>query len=183
MTRSDIDPARGRAAFLDAEAARRGLQRVLPAIEAAVQDRAVCGMGFLAVVVMDPAWPAPSEPDEAAFDAAILLEHALGDRSRWDADYAAFARAKARVAWRTGLGGAELALTRPHVLRPGDSLLRGAVCLAGLTVAVSGAEAPWDEAFATWIAAALRAEAQTALAAALGAGRLVAPDAARPGHG
>jgi hypothetical protein len=55
----------------------------------------------------------------------------------------------------------------PHALVHGDALLAGGVWLDGITVAVSGAEAAYDVAFATAIAANLRAIAAQRLARAL----------------
>ncbi len=128
------------AAFADADAAREALRIALPMIEPLMAEPAICGSGFLCIVVMDPA----AVPGQTPFDDAVLLEHAVGDRTRWDADYAAFARAKARTTWTLGVGGHELQALAPHRLRRGDTLLRGAVVHAGLVVAVSGAHAPWD---------------------------------------
>jgi uncharacterized iron-regulated membrane protein len=62
--------------------------------------------------------------------------------------------------------------TRAHALREGDSLLWGSVCLDGIVVGVSGAEAWWDEAFATAVAANLRAIAKARHAEALRAKQL-----------
>lgn len=154
--------------FADADAARRAIALALPMIEPAMREPGVCGSGFLAIVVMDPAL----HPDECVFEEAILLEHGIGDRSRWDADYAGFARAKARLSWRSGLASSEVQRARAHTLRSGESLLWGSVCLDGIVVGVSGAEAWWDEAFATAVAANLRAIAKERQAAALKAGRL-----------
>src|SRR5690606_40017855 len=53
--------------------------------------------GFLHIVIMDPALPW----GRASFDESILHEHSVGDRLQWDADYARFARDKARICWRT----------------------------------------------------------------------------------
>ena len=53
-------------------------------IEAAMKDREVCGSGFLYIVVMDPGL----FPEDADFAGAVLVEHAVGDRTQWDADYA-----------------------------------------------------------------------------------------------
>ena len=156
--------------FADVEAAQAALRLTLPMLEAQLQMPEVCGSGFLHVVVMDPALG----PEDAAFDDAVLLEHSVGDRTRWDADYAAFARSKAALSWRYGCSGHELQAMAPHRLRSGDSLLRGAVVLDGIVVAVSGAHAPWDEAFATTIAACLRAVAQQRWQAARDLGRLAA---------
>ena len=84
----------------------------------------------------------------------------MGDRSKWDADYAAFARAKAKASWEQGMSGHALQALQPHRLRTGDSLLWGAVVLDGIVVGVSGAHAYFDEAFATTIAACLKAVAK-----------------------
>jgi len=164
-----VTPAAG-SCFADREAARRALDITLPMIDAALRQPGVCGSGVLVIVVLDPAL----RPGDCPFEEAVLLEHCIGDRSRWDADYAGFARAKARLAWHSGVGGSELQHARAHTLRAGDSLLWGGVVLDGIAVGVSGAEAWWDEAFATAIAAALRAIAKERHAAARVAGRLVA---------
>ena len=162
-------PARG-SHFADASAAREALRIALPMIEAQMHDSQICGSGFLYVVVMDPAL----DPGDAAFDDAVLIEHAVGDRERWDADYAAFARAKAAASWRHGRSGHELQALAPHRLRGGDTLLWGAVVLDGIVVGVSGAHAPWDEAFATTIAACVKAVAKQRWQAAVDGGQLAA---------
>ncbi|KQU65974.1 MULTISPECIES: hypothetical protein [unclassified Rhizobacter] len=156
--------------FANAAAACLAIEQALPAIVQAMRNPQVCGSGFLYVVVMDPG----ILPGECRFDDAILVEHAIGDRTQWDADYAAFARAKAALCWRHGQDGQRLQYGMAHRLREGDSLLSGAVCLDGITVGVSGAEAWWDEAFATTIAANLRAISRGAHAQALKDRRLVA---------
>ncbi|MFT3859512.1 MAG: hypothetical protein QM742_19090 [Aquabacterium sp.] len=122
-------------------------------IEPACRDPQVCGAGFLHIVVMTPGLT----PQNALFEEAILHEHSLGDRTQWDADYAAFARAKARLSWETGVDGSIVQALQPHRLKSGDTLLWGAVCLDGIVVGVSGAYPWYDEAFATAIAANLRA--------------------------
>jgi hypothetical protein len=149
--------------FANAGAACLAIEQALPTITHAMRDPEVCGSGFLFIVVMDPG----ILPGECRFEDAILVEHAIGDRTKWDADYAAFARAKAAVCWRHGQDGQRLQYGLAHKLREGDSLLSGAVCLDGITVGVSGAEAWWDEAFATSIAANLRAIARGAHAQAV----------------
>lgn len=152
--------------FANAAAARQAVDLTLPMIERAMQDPAVCGSGFLYIVVMDPALT----PANASFEDAILIEHAIGDRSKWDADYAGFARAKARLSWEHGVGSHAVQTGGAHRLREGDSLLWGSAVVDGIAVGVSGAEAWYDEAFATAIAAALRAVAKGRHAAAVGAG-------------
>lgn len=149
--------------FANAQAARRAVELALPMIEPALRQPGVCGSGFLVIVVLDPAL----RPGDAGFDDAVLLEHCIGDRTAWDADYAAFARGKARLAWQHGTGSAAVQALQPHLLREGDSLLWGSVNLDGIVVGVSGAESWWDEAFATAVAANLRAIAKEGQAARL----------------
>ena len=154
--------------FANAAAARQAIDMALPMIEPAMRDPSVCGSGFLVIVVLDPG----IAPGQASFDDAVLIEHCIGERSRWDADYAGFARAKARLAWTHGVDSCTVQSTRAHALREGDSLLWGSVCLDGIVVGVSGAEAWWDEAFATAVAANLRAIAKARHAEALRAKQL-----------
>ena len=154
--------------FASSTAARQAIDMALPMIKLAMQDPKVCGSGFLVIVVLDPG----IAPGQASFDDAMLVEHCIGERSRWDADYAGFARAKARLAWTHGLDSNSVQSTRAHALHEGDSLLWGSVCLDGIVVGVSGAEAWWDEAFATAVAANLRAIAKARHAEALGAKQL-----------
>jgi hypothetical protein len=142
--------------FADANAARQALQMALPMIEPQMNNSQVCGSGFLYIVIMDPAM----HPGEVRFEQAVLLEHAVGDRSKWDADYAVFARAKAQATWERGIDGHRLQLMSPHLLKESDTLLCGAVSLDGIVVGVSGAHDWYDEAFATTIAACLRAIAK-----------------------
>jgi hypothetical protein len=154
----------------DRFAAQRALAMALPMIEPLMRDNTVVGSGFLHIVVMDPG----REPHEATFEEAVLLEHSVGDRSRWDADYAAFARAKARLSWRLGQGSHALQATAPHRLRAGDTVLAGSAWLDGIVVGVSGAHPHYDEAFATCIAACLRAVAKQRWLDATAEGRLFA---------
>ena len=168
MNRSTAGPAGSH--FADASAARAALEMALPMIERAVPDKDVCGSGFLYIVIMDPGL----RPGDASFEDAVLLEHAVGDRSRWDADYAAFARAKARLSWLHGADSHCVQHERAHLLREGDSLLWGSVWLDGIVVAASGAHMFFDEAFALAIAANLRAIAKQRHAAARAKDALVA---------
>lgn len=145
-----------RSHFADVEAAREALQMALPMIEPQMRNPEVVGSGFLCIVIVDPAL----KPGSVPFEEAILLEYAIGDRSRWDADYAAFARAKAKASWEQGVDGHALQALRPHRLSEGDTLLWGAVNLDGIVVGVSGAHPYYDEAFATAVAGCLRAVAK-----------------------
>ncbi|MCK0512654.1 hypothetical protein [Aromatoleum buckelii] len=144
--------------YLTPAAARRAIALTAPMIEHAMRDRSVVGSGFLHVVVMDPCRP----PGATSFEEAILHEHTFGDRTAWDADYAAFARAKARLSWITGRDGRVLQQQFPHLLRTGDTLLAGGVCLDGIVVAASGAFPWYDEVFAGTVALCLRALAREA---------------------
>ena len=74
-----------RSRFADAAAAQAAVERALPSIEAALREAAVSGLGVLPLVVMDPAAP----PSRSSFDGAVLHEHSVGERARWDVDYAA----------------------------------------------------------------------------------------------
>lgn len=153
-------PAAGGAGshYLTPAVAERAVALVAPMVEAARADPEVVGSGFLYVVVMDPGKP----PASASFEDAVLYERAFGDRERWDADYAAFARAKAHLSWRTGRDGRVMQECYPHLLRTGDTVLGGGVCVDGIVVGVSGAFPAFDEAFAGAVAFALRALARHA---------------------
>jgi hypothetical protein len=150
------EPTSAGSCFADRAAAERALAMALPMIEPLMRDASVVGSGFLHIVIVDPA----RAPHDCPFDDAVLLEHSVGDRSRWDADYAAFARAKAVLSWRHGQGTHALQATAPHRLHPGDTVLAGSAWMDGIVVGVSGAHPHYDEAFATCIAACLRAVAK-----------------------
>ncbi|HEX5127877.1 MAG TPA: hypothetical protein VFW00_14120 [Rhodocyclaceae bacterium] len=125
----------------------------LPLIEAAMRYKHVGESGFLYIVVMNPARNAAN----SNFEDAILYEHAVGDRSKWDADYAAFAYAKTRISWKTGLDSHIVQTLQPHLLSAGDTTLWGSVSIDGYVVGVSGANACYDEAFAGVVTMCLRA--------------------------
>lgn len=156
LDRLQAAPSPAGSHYLTPETARRAVALVAPMIEHAMGDRSIVGSGFLYVVIMDPALP----PGLSSFEEAILHEQAFGDRERWDADYAAFARAKARLSWMTGKDGHTLQHAMPHLLRSGDSLLSGGVCIDGIVVAASGAFPWYDEVFAGSVALSLRALAR-----------------------
>lgn len=146
--------------LLDRDAAERAVAMALPMIRAAIDDRSAGESGFLYLVVMKPG----STPATASFEDAILYEHAVGDRERWDADYRGFALAKARIAWRTGIDSHIVQEQRPYLLEAGDTVLWGSVAMDGIVVAASGADAWYDEAFAGAVALCLRAQAKAAIA-------------------
>jgi hypothetical protein len=137
-----------RSRFANAETARRAAQLAEPTIAAALADPAVSGLGVLHLVMLDPV----ATPAVASFDQAVLHEHSIGDRSRWDVDYAAYARGKARLSWQHAMDSRRLQSLEPHRLAEGESLLWGGVWLDGLVVAASGAMPEWDEAFSLCVA-------------------------------
>lgn len=133
--------------MIDGDAAREAIELALPSIRRAMQNPAAGDSGCLHIVVMDPR----RRPGEVAFEEAILYEYSI-NREAWDADYQRFARAKARISWRTGLDSQQVQTRRPHLLEAGDTLLWGSVCLAGIVVAVSGMQPWYDEALSGSIA-------------------------------
>ncbi|OZI63381.1 hypothetical protein [Bordetella genomosp. 11] len=161
--------------FLDRAAAEQAVALVLPSIDAALGNAAVGESGILYIVIMNPAL----QPWEATFEEAILLEHAVGDRDGWDADYAAYARAKARTAWRLGGDTHTLGTVAPHRLRAGDAGVWGSAIVDGIVVATSGMNPWYDEAFSGAIAYALRAVAKGRALARPPSLRLDAGDAPR----
>ena len=146
--------------FIDQNTARHAVELCLPMINAAMESREAGASGFLYIVIMRPGFT----PADGNFEDAILYEHAVGDTSKWDADYGIFARSKAEVSWRTGMDSGLAREIRPHLLAEGDSLLQGGVVLHDLVVAVSGADPWFDEAFAGAVIMTLRALAAKKLA-------------------
>jgi hypothetical protein len=146
--------------LLGRDAAERAVNMALPMIRAAIDDKSAGESGFFYLVVMKPG----SSPASSSFEDAILYEHAVGERERWDADYRGFALAKARIAWRTGIDSHIVQEQRPYLLEAGDSVLWGSVAIDGIVVAASGADAWYDEAFAGAVALCLRAQAKAAIA-------------------
>ncbi|WAC72170.1 hypothetical protein OU995_21800 [Roseateles sp. SL47] len=146
------------ARFLTPSLAQQAARAVQPAIEAQLLRPEVSGLGVLHLVVLDSAptvLDGPTEPRS-------LYEHSIGDRARWDVDYADYARRKARLSWRHGMDSRRLQLLQPHRLRSDDSLLWGGVNLDGIVVAASGAFPIWDECFSMLLAVQLRALAWAA---------------------
>lgn len=159
MTAQQTQPKHPRGShYVTRETAQRAVQMAMPMIEAGMADSRIVGSGFLYLVVMDPGLT----PGMADFEEAILYEHAFGDRSKWDADYAAFARGKARLSWMNGMDSRRLQTLSPHLLREGDSLLWGSVWVDGIVVAASGAFPQFDEVYAGTVAYWLRALAKDA---------------------
>ncbi|HVK95712.1 MAG TPA: hypothetical protein VM571_13410 [Noviherbaspirillum sp.] len=151
-----------RSYFINRETAEQAVKLSLPSIQEAMQRKEVGESGFLYIVIMDPLL----RPTGASFEQAILYEHAVGDRSKWDADYAGFARAKAQLAWRTGMDAHAVQECRPQLLTTGDTVLWGSVVVDDIVIGVSGANPWYDEAFAGTVAMFLRALAKAGIAEA-----------------
>jgi hypothetical protein len=144
--------------LVDADLARHAVQLCLPTINASMESREAGASGFLYIVIMRPGFT----PAHGSFADAILYEHAVGDTSKWDADYGHFARGKAELSWRTGMDTHLVQQQKPYLLAEGDSLLWGGVVTHDIIVAVSGADPWFDEAFAGSVAMFLRALAKKA---------------------
>ncbi|MDB5852330.1 MAG: hypothetical protein JWR22_371 [Herminiimonas sp.] len=142
--------------LINRQAAQAAVAMSLPLITEAMKSKEVGESGFLYIVVMDPALA----PAQVSFEEAILYEHAVGDREKWDADYGAFARAKAKVAWMTGRDSHAAQELQPYLMQQGDTVLWGSVVVEGIVVGVSGANPWYDEAFAGTVAMCLRALAK-----------------------
>jgi len=108
----------------------------LPMVEQAMRDPSYGDSGFLHIVVLDS-------------DGRELCSHSVGNREKWDADYAAFARDKAE---------------RSLLSQADDS--EGAAWLDGRAVGVSGAFPCFDQVYAgtvaLWIEALTRHRRETA---------------------
>ena len=148
--------------FLTPELARTALDAITPAMA----SPEVSGLGVLHLVVLDPSVPC----GDGASEPRVLLEHSIGDRARWDVDYADYARRKALLSWRHRMDSRRLQLLEPHRLSTDDAVLWGGVWLDGLVVAASGAFPIWDEAFSFCVAGLWRALAWQAAEAARAGG-------------
>jgi hypothetical protein len=145
-----------------AAAAEGALDVLAPMLATLLADRSVSGERAMHVVVMDPS----ANPHTASFDDAILCERSFGEPASWEADYAWYARAKARVAWREHASLRDLLAYHPERLRDDDIRVEGAVCADGWVIAASGAQPWYDHAIAdctiALIGAALRHARETA---------------------
>jgi hypothetical protein len=153
--------SQGGVALVSAALAQEAVACARPLFDRAVQTQDFGESGAAHVVVMRPG----SSPRDGAFEDAILYEESFGDVPRWDADYAGFARAKARLAWKAQRDSQQARDAAPHLLAAGDTLLGGGVHIDGMTVAVSGMHAWYDEVLAATVAWFLRALAKREVAA------------------
>lgn len=147
------DPRRAGSLYADRSAASAAIELLRPSLSAALCNDIVGQSGCLHIVVMDPALG----PDDASFEDAILYEYSMPDPTKWDADYCAYARAKARLSWEHGVDSRLIQSSEPYRLRSGDTNLWGSVMQHGIVVGVSGAQPWFDEALAGCVAHCLRA--------------------------
>ena len=134
------------------DAVERGLDAIAPLLERMLADPAVSAEHAMHVVVMNPG----SDP-RTPFDDAILAERSFGDAARWEADYAGYARAKTRLAWREQTSLRTLFAEHPERLRDGDIRVEGAVKHGRWIVGASGAQPWYDHATATIVIALFEA--------------------------
>jgi hypothetical protein len=129
------------------------LDALAPMLERLLADRSVSGESAMHVVVMDPA----ADPRTTSFEDAILAERSFGDSDRWEADYAWYARAKTRLAWREQMTLRTLYAEHADRLQPDDIRVEGAVRDGNWIVGASGAQAWYDHAIATMTIALVEA--------------------------
>ena len=148
-----MDTKANGSAGADREMAMDAVDFVRPLLESALRAQSMGQSGVLYVVVMDPT----KRPGDCAFEQAILFEHGFGkERGAWDADYAWYAREKARLSWEFQRDSGVLQCSSPHLLQPQHARVWGSVWLDGIVVAISGLEPMFDEALSGVIAMCLR---------------------------
>lgn len=135
------------AGLVDGALAAEAVALAEPTLRALLARPGASGEQVLHLVIVDPAAAPASE-------LPLLHEHSIGDPAAWGADYAGFARAKARLAWRLRRDAQAVQDDAPHLLARGDTLLGGAVVRKGLVVGASGAH-PWYDAACAGIVAEL----------------------------
>jgi hypothetical protein len=157
--------------LVDAVLAARAVALAEPTLLALLATPGVSGERVLHIVVLDP-----SHAPGRARVPVVLHEHSIGDPARWGADYAGFARAKARLAWRAARDTQQVQDDRPHLLARGDTLLGGGVFRKGLVVGASGAHPWYDAACAAIVAELIAALAQQRARDLRAAGALAVDD-------
>jgi hypothetical protein len=131
-----------RAAALAAVA--HGFDALAPMLDKLLADRSISGESAMHLVVMNSG----AEPG-TSFEDAILVERSFGDVASWEADYAWYARAKTRLAWREQMTLRTLFAEHRERLRDDDIDVEGAVRSGRWIVGASGAQAWYDHAIAT----------------------------------
>jgi hypothetical protein len=131
------------------DAVERGFDALAPLLDRMLADSAISAEHAMHVVVMNP----DADP-RTPFDDAILAERSFGDSARWEADYAWYARAKTRLAWREQMSLRTLYAKHRERLRDDDIRVEGAVRQGRWIVGASGAQ-PWYDHATAAIAIAL----------------------------
>jgi len=131
------------------DAVERGFDALAPLLDRMLADSAISAEHAMHVVVMNP----EADP-RTPFDDAILAERSFGDSARWEADYAWYARAKTRLAWREQMSLRTLYAKHRERLRDDDIRVEGAVRQGRWIVGASGAQ-PWYDHATAAIAIAL----------------------------
>jgi len=131
------------------DAVERGFDALAPLLDRMLADSAISAEHAMHVVVMNP----EADP-RTPFDDAILAERSFGDSARWEADYAWYARAKTRLAWREQMSLRTLYAKHREPLRDDDIRVEGAVRQGRWIVGASGAQ-PWYDHATAAIAIAL----------------------------
>ena len=144
--------------FLTPDQAREAFEAFTkPAIWSGLEGGHVGGTG-LYLLTLDP-----TVPYAEAAPLPILFEWYSEDRANWpDWDgmkFDDFAKAKARITWRTGKSSREVALMQPYLLKTGDTSLWGSDITNGVISAASGVKPNFDEMFSRINNAAMIAEA------------------------
>lgn len=131
----------------------QALDALAPMLAMLLADREVSGESAMHVVVIDPT----ANPRSASFEDAILCERSYGTPAHWQADYAWYARAKTRLAWREQMTLRTLFAEHAERLRADDIRVEGAVRDGRWIVGASGAQAWYDHAIATCAIALIEA--------------------------
>jgi hypothetical protein len=149
-------PAGG--ASIHRDVALHALDTLAPMLATLLADREKSGESAMHVVVMDPA----ADPRTTSFEDAILCERSYGEPARWEADYAWYARAKTRLAFRERMSLRTLYAMHAERLHADDIRVEGAVCAGRWVVGASGAQAWYDHAVATCAIALIEAGVEQA---------------------
>lgn len=146
--------------ILNETLARRAFEKVLPALELMMQqsmpDRHGCAIVVAATDAINP-----GRAGQVSFRERCYLVASVGDLSRSPYPNMEIALKKAEMSARTALPTSALAR---HHLQAGDTVYSGSAVLEGIVVACAGLEPRDDEMFSYWVAAAVKSEADRALA-------------------
>lgn len=138
-------------AIFNRELAQQAFDMLKPQIEDMLQKYA--SKTHMSVVISAVEAINPNDPQKSFKDNCILVT-GFGDTNEWELDYEHIALSKAEKSVRTGLNSA---IVEPQYFYEGDTPYWGSFVLDGIVVGCSGVEGFYDEMFATWIAATIKA--------------------------